>query len=80
MRRKFLHGVVPVVVEWLDSNSTSGWGHDHKQTDLSCISVGLLVHEFRDRITLAQSKEAGGDYGDFLEIPRVAVRKLRRLK
>ena len=77
---KFLHGVIPVVVEWLDSNSTGGWDASHKITDMSCISVGLLVQKLPDRIVLAQSHEADGLYGDFIEIPRVAVKKLRRLR
>lgn len=77
---KFLHGVLPVVVEWVDSNSTGGWNDNHQPTDMSCVSVGLLVQELPDRIILAQSREAGGWWGDFIEIPRVAVKKIRKLK
>lgn len=80
MTRKFLHDVVPVVIEWIDANSTAGWDLDHKPTPMRCISAGLLVEDRHDRVILAQSKAGTGDYGDFLEIPRVAVKKLRRLK
>lgn len=80
MKPKFLHNVTPVAVEWVDSNSTGGWDNDHKPTDMSCISVGILIQMLPDRIILAQSREADGWHGDFIEIPRVAVKKLRKLR
>lgn len=72
---------VPVFIEWVDSHSTSGWELTHEPKDLACISVGLLVQEYPDRIVIAQSHAAAnGEYCDFMEIPRVAVKKLRRLR
>lgn len=70
-----------VCIEWVDSHSTSGWQLDHEPIDLACISVGILIQDRPDRVVIAQSlAAANGEYCDFMEIPRVAVKRVKRLR
>jgi len=71
-----------IIVEWVDSAFLQGWmsRDDVKTHRISpCVSVGLLVNETRDQITIMQS--AGKEqYGDGLTIPRVCIKRMRTLK
>jgi len=68
----------PVIVEWIDSMSSSGW-HDHRVTDMGCTTVGHYHSEYDDRIVVALNRSSCG-CGDYMEIPKVAIKKVRRLK
>lgn len=75
----FLHKAVPVLVEWIDSVQTMGWGELHEPSDMRCVSVGILVSKTKDRLTLAVNYD-GDSFGHFMEIPLVAIKKIRKLK
>ena len=66
-----------VQVDWVDSMSTQGWVHNHKNTDMRCTSVGILVFEDHERIKIAlnRSWNSRDSYGDFMEIPKCSVKK-----
>lgn len=70
---------VPVLVEWIDSVQSIGWGELHEPSDLTCWSAGFLVSKTKDRVTLALNWD-GAEHGMTMEIPRVAVKKIRKLK
>lgn len=70
---------VPVIVSWIDSVQSIGWGELHEPSDLTCVSTGFLVSKTKDRITLALNWD-GAEFGMFMEVPLVSVKKLRRLK
>lgn len=67
----------PVVVEWDDSMSSSGW-RDYEKSDMVCYTVGMLHKDEKDRVVIAQNKSAYG-FGDYMEIPKVAIKKIKRL-
>lgn len=67
-----------VEVEWIDSMKSSGW-HDFKKSDMRCRSVGILYDNTKDRIVIAQNKSSVG-FGDYMEIPKAAVTRIRKLK
>ena len=76
-----------VYVEWVDSsrgaNQWSAASDSAAQTtaDLLCASVGWLLHDIKDSITLVQTITDGGEQILFrLHIPRRAILKMRRLK
>lgn len=73
----------PVRVEWVDSMGTAGW-RDYSPADLRCTSVGILVDQNDERVVIANSvahaNQGTGYYHDVLEIPRAAVKRIRRLK
>lgn len=69
-----------VNVEWIDSSSTLGWGRKPEST-LKCSSIGHLVDETKQKITIAQNYDHdNGTYGQFTEIPKVAITKKRFVK
>ena len=68
----------PVAVYWLDSMGSAGW-HTLKKSDLECVTVGHLYAKDKNRVTIALNRSAYG-YGDYMEIPRKAVRRIKRLK
>lgn len=76
---KFLHGVKPVMVEWIDSMQDPGWSHKKTPGDLRCVTIGNLLSRTPKSIMIALSKSAHCD-GDAIEIPMVAVKRVRRLK
>lgn len=71
----------PVIVNWIDSFGSSGWGKDPKEDyNLNCQTVGFLIRKSKDRVFLALNLAATGTIGDTIQIPLVAVKKIRRLK
>ncbi len=79
MRTKHLHGVKPVMVEWIDSSFTSGWGALSKPSDLRCVTVGNLVSKSIDRLTISLNASEPCT-GHYMEIPLVAVTRIKHLK
>ena len=69
----------PVMVEWVDSISASGWGNLREPEDMRCVSYGHLVEKTKDRVVIAQNR-CSGDHGHHMTIPAAAVTRIRRLK
>ncbi len=66
----------PVVwVEWVDSVAASGWVADQYAVshNLACISVGFLVAESEEAITVAASISSAGQIDCPITIPRCAI-------
>lgn len=72
--------IKPVRVEWVDSMGSSGWCNLREPSNLTCTTIGHLVSKTVDRVTLALNSNAHGLYGDHIEIPMCAVRRIRILK
>lgn len=79
MKNKLLHGVNPVYVEWIDSMSISGWNDNPSRSDLRCASVGHLIFKDKDRVRISLNKSAY-QTGEVIEIPMLAVKKIKKLK
>lgn len=74
-----------IYVEWIDSAALRGWQHGstltESETDLcKIVSIGFLIRESKDYITISTSVSSGGSTMDPLTIPKVAIKKLRRIK
>lgn len=72
-----------VVVEWVDSAFCQGWmskerarGH---QLSRIC-SIGILLHEDNEKITIVQDTSSDDDVGDGITIPKVSITRIRQLK
>lgn len=69
-----------VLVEWEDANSTPGWFIEvPKERLLLCRSVGYLVGETKDSVTLAHTVNAAEMFGDLFSIPKNCIRNRRVL-
>lgn len=78
-KRKDKHPKVrPVIVRWIDSASEAGWGVKPGNR-LKCVTVGIRVKGPKDRISIVQSRSHYSD-GEMIEIPKIAVASIRRLK
>jgi hypothetical protein len=69
-------------VEWVDSMNSPGWRRSDDLDDASrparCCSVGFVVRDTRDALTLALNHcrdEGTSPYADLMTIPRVANRR-----
>lgn len=71
--------VKPVLVEWIDSIGVSGWHHVHEKSNMNCVSVGHLIKKDTDRIIICLNKN-DQQHGELMEIPKVAIKKIRKLK
>ena len=72
-----------VMVEWSDAYSFGGWHTPSKELDqtANCISIGLLLFDDGDQVTIAQSKSVtSGNIGDTLSIPKCSIKRIRKLK
>lgn len=69
----------PVMVEWIDSISASGWGELKEPEDMRCASVGHLIEKSKDRVVICQNMSMLNP-GHHMTIPRVAVTRITRLK
>ncbi len=66
-----------VEVEWIDSITTHGW-RDYEPVDMNCRIVGILIDNNKENIVIAQNESVLG-YGDYMTIPKVAVKRVRKL-
>lgn len=87
---EYKHGCIDIIrVEWLDSNTWSGW-HSvanslqwAKSEFAKCESVGYLVYENEEKLVLAMNLFYGKDedpeivetFGDLMAIPKFAIKK-----
>ncbi len=74
-----------IEIDWLDSCSMSGWIKDnltYEQKDLEHKTVGYFIKETKYSIAVVQSrkfevKEEGTSIGALMEIPKVAITKIK---
>lgn len=81
-KTRFPKDVKPVLVEWIDSAVTGGWNSKEaykNPSDYSCVTVGILLNKTKDRIIIALNQSAH-QYGEIIEIPLVAVKRIRKLR
>lgn len=69
-----------IYIEWLDSSSTHGWQKNIPNSTLKCTSVGYLIDETREKLTMAMSHDVdNNNYCQFMEIPKRVITKKRFL-
>lgn len=70
-----------VWVEWVDSYGSGGWRQieDARVDDLRIASIGFLIHEDDQAITISTSLTPKGSTNDPLTIPRCAITKLQKV-
>lgn len=65
------------MVIWVDSNTRSGWHHpaDQDYGPMEVVSVGWVLHETDQSVTLSGSVVFGDDFqaADTMTIPKVCV-------
>jgi hypothetical protein len=72
-----------VWIKWIDSVHRSGWKHTDEVEpseveDMTCESVGFLLHETDHAIGIIQSKNHC-QIDAIMEIPKVAILEMREL-
>ncbi len=73
------------IIDWIDSASENGWvaSNDLGIANIAkCQSVGYLVKETKEHITLAQNRskdESHYPFGELISIPCVAITKKRQI-
>jgi hypothetical protein len=72
-----------VAVDWIDIATYGGWGpvkrDDDPRRPIECITVGFLLNESKDHIEVAHSLSEW-TCAEVTAIPRVVIRRIRRLK
>lgn len=81
-----------VVIHWIDSYHNVGWKHHSELAHIDdestavCVSVGLLIADGKKfvRIALSDDNPYGdfndGHNGQFLTIPKAAIKSMKRIK
>ena len=67
-----------VYVEWVDSGSTHGWVHLDQLRDpprILCVTVGFLVREIDEGVTVSASWSDTGSFDSPITIPWATVTK-----
>lgn len=67
----------PIYVEWIDSSTRHGWQEPKTDWDLRCWTLGFLVSESDESVTVSSTVEAGGNVCDQITIPRAAITLLQ---
>jgi len=72
-------------VEWIDSTAIRGWQHGSSMTDKyaepsKICSIGYLIKETKDFITISTSVSNNGNMMDPLTIPKCAITKKKKIK
>ena len=68
-------------IEWIDSSTSGGWLHEERAraSDLRCWSIGFLVCDDDESVTVAGSCAAQGALLDPITIPKVAITDMREV-
>lgn len=70
-----------VYVEWFDAFSDMGWKSPSEiDSHLVCITIGFLVKEDKDGITISCTINNNGEFTDPLTIPRGMIRRRKSIK
>ena len=70
-----------VEVTWIDSAFNQGWRLPKFYVPpAECKTVGYLTHDEKDFINVAMNVNDEGGWGEAMAIPRVCVRKIRRVR
>lgn len=70
-----------VRVRWLDSASHLGWQSHAEDHEVSTVeSIGWLVKESKEQLTITHSFSDNRDVMDALSIPRGCILKVMKLK
>jgi len=74
----------PIWVEWVDSAGSSGWQTPHEPELMRCQTLGWLVSENKEQITVALNGVFDGSsrlpFGELITIPKCAVVRRARVK
>jgi len=79
MKVKWLEELKPVAVLWVDSSGYSGWQDEIPLANLHCVSVGMLLENGEEAITLALNT-SDQQIGDLMIIPKCAVKEIIELR
>jgi hypothetical protein len=67
-------------VEWIDANSTHGWRSLNEAGTARIKSVGILVNNKKDYVTLSAAMSEDIKFSDMLTIPRAGIKKFQKLR
>lgn len=71
-----------VRIEWFDSCVTSGWQNTPSKKHCKppkCITVGMLLHDTKDFVTVVQSTSSSDHVDCFITIPHCVITEIREL-
>ena len=70
------------LIEWRDSASLDGWGHEEISGPMPCVTAGFLLRETDDYVVLVQSLALilNGEMDQQFAIPKSCITRRRRLK
>lgn len=73
-----------VYIEWVDSYAVNGWQHENSlETDEKfmsrIVSIGFLLKNTKEFVTISSSVSTAGSLMDPLTIPKVAIKKFKKL-
>ena len=69
-----------IEVDWLDSSGMNGWTHDKSEQNLRCKSIGYVLGETKQGITIASHFSFNGSVNSPMTIPKVAITKIRVIR
>jgi len=72
-----------VLIEWIDSAFMQGWMLKDKvkeHTISRIASVGILIHEDAEKITIVQDVSNKDDAADGITIPKCCIKRIRKLR
>ena len=69
------------IIEWADAASARGWATEKAATEedsgLSLvISIGILVAQDKQSVSISTSLDQGGKFVDILSIPRAGISRI----
>ncbi len=72
-----------VLIEWVDSAFAQGWmskraAKSHRFSKIT--SIGILLNDDSEKVTIMQSVSDKDDAGDGLTIPKCCIKRMRKLK
>jgi hypothetical protein len=72
-----------ISIDWIDSQTSYGWRQfDAREDGPPCKikSIGWLVGETKDTVSISHACSQNGNFADFMTIPRVAIKKIKKVK
>ena len=69
-----------ILIEWLDSTSSSGWDSAFDLELSNCKTVGFLVKKDKEKVVVIQSNSDNVHSDGRFAIPRSCIKSIRELE
>ena len=72
--------MIAISIDWKDAASSGGWRYPEDTGLMKVKTIGWLLAQDKDTVTISTCASDGGKFLDALTIPRKSISKMKRIR